>query len=112
MTALERMRLLLGVDNGNRDRDIVMYLDEALEFILGYTKRKTLPPELTGTWVRVAMVMYSRQGMEGLARITAGSTQRVAEAMPADIMRLLNGYRAAQLMRMYNCDVASGRWCP
>ena len=100
MTALERMRLYLGDSGSANDKELSLYLEDAMEFILGYIRKDELPPQLNGAWVRAAVAMYNRRGMEGQARISAGGTQRVADALPADLMRLLHAYRAARVINL------------
>jgi hypothetical protein len=96
MNGLDGLRMLLGIEGPDKDNELALYLEYALEFVLGYTRRKNLPTQLEGAWVRVAAALYNRRGMEGLERVIYGDTQRVADTLPIDILRQLNAFRVAR----------------
>ncbi|MDR1598396.1 MAG: phage head-tail connector protein [Oscillospiraceae bacterium] len=98
MTPLESMKVRLGIRVPDEDCLLMLYLEDAREFILGYTNRTVLPAPLVPAWIVVAVRMYNRRGMEGDASHTIGDITRVAEALPADHIRLLNAWRLGKVL--------------
>ena len=73
-------------------------IDEAGDYILGYTGRAEIPDALISAQLRVAVINYNRMGLEGDRAITEGATRHDIEALPADIERLLNQYRVVKII--------------
>lgn len=69
---------------------------EAGAFICAYTRRERVPAGLEDAQVRVAAILYNRLGMEGEKNHGEGGVSRVAEALPEDLKRWLNGWRLAK----------------
>ena len=75
--ALERLRAQIpeGGDGG-QDQLLSAYLLDAEQYILACTRRCSLPPELEGASVRLALMLYNRQGMEGERSHAEGGVSR------------------------------------
>jgi hypothetical protein len=104
MTPLESMRLHVGATDPAQDAILNMYMDDAQEFILAFTRRRTVPQALRHLWIRVAVVLYNRRGMEGSQKYNVGDTAYMADVMPQDIIRQLNSYRAARVINMFTAQ--------
>lgn len=99
MSAHDRLKVLLGL-KGSDDELIALLLAEAEEYIIGYTRRKSLPAALIGAQVRLAAMYYNRRGIEGERRMSEGSVSHEVEALPSDIERVLNQHRVAKVVCM------------
>jgi len=94
--ALERLRAQIPeASNGGQDQLLSAYLLEAGQYILACTNRSTLPPELEGARVRLALVLYNRQGMEGQRSHAEGGVSREigADDVPAFVRDQLMAWR-------------------
>lgn len=70
-------------------------LEDAENYILGYTGRRELPAALRGAQVQLAAIYLNRLGMEGQSGYAAGGESFTVDALPEDLRRLLNRYRLA-----------------
>ena len=104
MTPIENMRLRLGIKDGSQDAVLSLYLEDANEFILAYTRRRYVPAELSHAWIRIAVILYNRRGMEGSQKFNIGDTSYIADVMPHDIIRHLNSFRAARIINLFRVD--------
>jgi hypothetical protein len=98
------MRLHVGAADDSQDAILNMYMDDAQEFILAFTRRRTIPAALNRVWIRVAVVLYNRRGMEGSQKYNVGDTAFIIDAMPPDIIRQLNSYRAARVIDLFAAE--------
>lgn len=71
-------------------------LEEAAQFILGYTGREALPEALQGAQLALAAILYNRMGMEGESARVEGGVSRTVAFLPEDLRRQLNGWRLAK----------------
>jgi len=73
--ALERLKMQLP-ENAGSDRLLAGYLLDAEQYILACTRRNTLPTELEGARIQLALMLYNRRGMEGERSHAEGGVSR------------------------------------
>lgn len=71
-------------------------LTDATAFVLSYTGRTELPPQLEGICIKLAAVEYNRMGMEGETSHSEGSVSRSVDGLPADIRAALGPWTLAR----------------
>ena len=71
-------------------------LEDAETWICAYTRRTTMPDELSSIAVRLAAIYYNRMGVEGESSHSEGAVTRAIDAVPADIRSALAPYRLAR----------------
>lgn len=97
MTAKLRRRLPDAPENAT---DLLQDLiRDAVDFVLSYTGRTNLPPQLEGACVKLAAIEYNRMGMEGENSHSEGSVSRSVEAVPADIRAALSPWTLARTVK-------------
>ena len=104
MTPLQSLKLRLGIKDGSQDAVLRLYLEDSMELILAYTRRRFVPAELGNVWIRIAVILYNRRGMEGSQKYNVGDTSYIADVMPRDIIRHLNSFRAARIIDLYSTE--------
>ncbi len=94
MTDFERIRVL----TGERDEELVeVVLEDATDWVLAYTGRKKMIPELKKTVRDLAVIAINRMGTEGeTSRTGAGESYNFDNA-PKQIYDVLNRYRLARV---------------
>ncbi|MDR2657733.1 MAG: phage head-tail connector protein [Oscillospiraceae bacterium] len=95
------MKIRLGIFAADEDPLLMLYLEDAHAFILGYTNRRVIPAELKSAWVNIAINMYGRRGLEGESKQTIGDVSRVAETLPTNIQILLNNWRLGKVLQFH-----------
>ncbi|GHU65420.1 hypothetical protein FACS1894184_01190 [Clostridia bacterium] len=101
MTPLESLKIRLGIRTSEEDCQLMLYLEDARAFVLSYTNRTVIPEALRPAWISAAVGMYGRRGMEGESRQTIGDVSRTAEALPADLVKLLNSWRLGRVVPLH-----------
>ena len=94
MTDFERIKIL----TGERDEELVeVVLEDATDWVLAYTGRKKMIPELKKTVRDLAVIAINRMGTEGeTSRTGAGESYNFDNA-PKQIYDVLNRYRLARV---------------
>jgi hypothetical protein len=94
VTDFERIRVL----TGERDEELVeVVLEDATDWVLAYTGRKKMIPELKKTVRDLAVIAINRMGTEGeTSRTGAGESYNFDNA-PKQIYDVLNRYRLARV---------------
>ena len=94
-TALERLKARVP---GIRDDLAADLLDEAEHAVLAYTNRTKLPDDMIAAKIKLALIYYNREGMEGeTARSQGGVSQTFdAEGLPKEIKDMLRPRRLAR----------------
>lgn len=85
------------IDSPNAD----LYLEDALAVIEAHTGRvvdESSPKALKQAAVRLAVVFYNREGIEGEAARTEGGISRQIEPIPADIKAMIDPYRVVRVL--------------
>jgi len=94
--ALERLRAQIPeAGDGGQDQLLSAYLMDAEQYILACTHRRSLPPELEGARIRLALVLYNRRGVEGERSHAEGGVSRDigADDVPAFVRDQLAAWR-------------------
>lgn len=76
---------------------ITQLVNDAIDFVVAYTRRNNIPAELDRTIGDLAIVAYNRRGTEGEAGRSEGGESYSFEAAPAHIFDVLNNYRLARV---------------
>ncbi len=78
-----------------------LFLEDALAVIEAYTGRvvtESSPKPLRQAAVRLAVIFYNREGIEGESSRVEGGISRQMEAVPLEIQLLLNPYRVVRVL--------------
>lgn len=94
MTDFERIRVL----TGERDEELVeVVLEDATDWVLAYTGRKKMIPELKKTVRDLAVIAINRMGTEGESSRTGSGESYNFDNAPKQIYDVLNRYRLARV---------------
>lgn len=94
MTDFERIKIL----TGERDEELVeVVLEDAKDWVLAYTGRKKMIPELKKTVRDLAVVAINRMGTEGESSRTGVGESYNFDNAPKQIYDVLNRYRLARV---------------
>lgn len=94
MTDFERIKIL----TGERDEELVeVVLEDAKDWVLAYTGRKKMIPELKKTVRDLAVVAINRMGTEGESSRTGAGESYNFDNAPKQIYDVLNRYRLARV---------------
>ena len=94
MTDFERIRVL----TGERDEELVeVVLEDATDWVLAYTGRKKMIPELKKTVRDLAGSAINRMGTEGESSRTGAGESYNFDNAPKQIYDVLNRYRLVRV---------------
>lgn len=94
MTDFERIKIL----TGERDEELVeVVLEDATDWVLAYTGRKKMVPELKKTVRDLAVIAINRMGTEGESSRTGAGESYNFDNAPKQIYDVLNRYRLARV---------------
>lgn len=94
MTDFERIKIL----TGERDEELVeVVLEDAKDWVLAYTGRKKMIPELKKTVRDLAVVAINRMGTEGESSRTGAGESYNFDNAPKQIYDVLNRYRLVRV---------------
>ena len=94
MTDFERIKIL----TGERDEELVeVILEDATDWVLAYTGRKKMIPELKKTVRDLAVIAINRMGTEGESSRTGSGESYNFDNAPKQIYDVLNRYRLARV---------------
>lgn len=94
MTDFERIKIL----TGERDAELVeVVLEDATDWVLAYTGRKKMIPELKKTVRDLAVIAINRMGTEGESSRTGSGESYNFDNAPKQIYDVLNRYRLARV---------------
>ena len=94
VTDFERIRVL----TGERDEELVeVVLEDATDWVLAYTGRKKMIPELKKTVRDLAVIAINRMGTEGESSRTGAGESYNFDNAPKQIYDVLNRYRLARV---------------
>ena len=94
MTDFERIKIL----TGERDEELVeVVLEDATDWVLAYTGRKKMIPELKKTVRDLAVIAINRMGTEGESSRTGSGESYNFDNAPKQIYDVLNQYRLARV---------------
>lgn len=94
MTDFERIKIL----TGERDEELVeVVLEDATDWVLAYTGRKKMIPELKKMVRDLAVIAINRMGTEGESSRTGSGESYNFDNAPKQIYDVLNRYRLARV---------------
>lgn len=91
---VERVKLLTGEENEDL---IEAYLEEAEDFVKGYTNRSVIITPLEKAVRDLAVIALNRMGTEGESSRSEGGESYSFESAPRQIYDLMNRYRLARV---------------
>nr|DAG85831.1 MAG TPA: Head Tail Connector Protein [Caudoviricetes sp.] len=91
---IERVKLLTGETN---EELIEAYLEEASDFVKGYTNRSVIITPLEKAVRDLAVIALNRMGTEGETSRSEGGESYSFESAPRQIYDILNRYRLARV---------------
>lgn len=94
MTEREKLKAMTGESDENI---LALLLEDATEFVLGYTGRTKLPAALDKTVRDLAVVAYNRRGTEGESGRSEGGESYTFDSAPKHIYDVLNRYRLVRI---------------
>ena len=89
MTALETLKIRLGISDEKQDGLLAVLLDSAEDTILDVIGRDELPARLVSVQTELAVISYNRQGAEGE---TARSEGGISRSFISDLQKRLQNY--------------------
>lgn len=94
MTALETLKIRLGISDEKQDGLLAVLLDSAEDTILDVIGRdEELPARLVSVQTELAVIAYNRQGAEGeTARSEGGISRSFISDLPPDLQKRLQNY--------------------
>lgn len=93
MTALEKLKLKLGITDAGQDALLSLMLEEAEETILDIIGRTALPERLESVQTALAVIAYNRRGDEGEASVSEnGVSFSLIDGLPAELKARLKNY--------------------
>lgn len=111
MIMLDRLKMLLGIDDGQEDEKLSVLLTMAEDTVLDTIGRDTLPERLQSVCVETAVIMYNRQGTEGnSSRSEGGISEQYIDGLPQHIRKRLENYpRKARVIKNASENTESDR---
>lgn len=93
MTALEKLKIRLGITDDSQTEKLTLLLSEAEDMILDLIGRDTLPPRLVSVQIELAVIAYNEQGAEGeSSRSEGGISRAFLDGLPAELKERLKNY--------------------
>lgn len=93
MTALETLKIRLGISDEKQDGLLAVLLLSAEDTILDVIGRDELPARLVSVQTELAVIAYNRQGAEGETARSEGSISRsFVSDLPPDMQKRLQNY--------------------
>ena len=93
MTALETLKIRLGIFDEKQDGLLAVLLDSAEDTILDVIGRDELPARLVSVQTELAVIAYNRQGAEGeTARSEGGISRSFVSDLPPYMQKRLQNY--------------------
>lgn len=93
MTALETLKIRLGIYDEKQDGLLAVLLDSAEDTILDVIGRDELPARLISVQTELAVIAYNRQGAEGeTARSEGGISRSFVSDLSPDMQKRLQNY--------------------
>ena len=91
---IDKVKLLLGLNDASKDDLIEVLIDGAVEDAVAITGNKYIQDELPNTIVKMVVYNYNRLGTEGLENESySGITYNYLDGYPQDILNTLKQKR-------------------
>lgn len=93
MTALEKLKIRLGIGDDKQNERLTLLLSEAEDTILDLIGRDALPNRLISVQTELALIAYNAQGAEGeSSRSEGGISRSFIDGLPAEMKDRLKNY--------------------
>lgn len=93
MTALEKLKIRLGITDESQTEKLTLLLNEAEDMILDLIGRDALPNRLVSVQTELAVIAYNEQGGEGeSSRSEGGISRAFLDGLPAELKDRLKNY--------------------
>lgn len=93
MTALETLKVRLGVADDKQDKLLTALLSSAEDTVLDLIGREVLPARLMSIKVELALIAYNKQGAEGeSSRSEGGISRSFVDGLPKEMQERLKNY--------------------
>lgn len=93
MTALEKLKIRLGIADESEDEKLLLLLSEAEDTVLDLIGREIIPARLVSVQVELAVIAYNEQGAEGeSSRSEGGISRSFVDGLPSEMKERLKNY--------------------
>lgn len=93
MTALEKLKIRLGITDESQNEKLTLLLDEAEDMILDLIGRDAIPNRLISVQTELAVIAYNAQGAEGeSSRSEGGISRSFIDGLPVELKERLKNY--------------------
>lgn len=93
MTALETLKVRLGIADDKQDKLLTVLLSSAEDTVLDLIGREILPARLVSVKVELALIAYNAQGAEGeSSRSEGGISRSFVDGLPREMQERLKNY--------------------
>lgn len=93
MTALEKLKIRLGIADESEDEKLLLLLSEAEDTVLDLIGREIIPARLVSVQVELAVIAYNEQGAEGEnSRSEGGISRSFVDGLPSEMKERLKNY--------------------
>lgn len=93
MTALEILKVRLGIADDKQDKLLTVLLSSAEDTVLDLIGREILPARLVSVKVELALIAYNAQGAEGeSSRSEGGISRSFVDGLPREMQERLKNY--------------------
>lgn len=104
MLQLEKLKIMLGIQDVAQDELLTQLLESAETDVLALTNRQTLPAGLLDTQIQLATIKYNRLGAEGEQSHSEGGISRtiyvLGDDLPDSIIRKISQFRRLKLVTL------------
>jgi hypothetical protein len=103
MTANEKLaqaKLILGYSDNTQDALLTAYITNAGYFILSVTGQSTIPTNLEGLQVEIAVNKWGKRGAEGEVSHSEGGVSITYESLSDEAKQLLRSQTLARVVNM------------
>lgn len=94
---MDQLAWLSKMTGESDDELLSLLLSDAEEFVLGYTNRSEILPELKKPIRDLALIAYNRMGTEGETGRSGGGESYTFDTAPKQVYDVLNRYRLARV---------------
>lgn len=101
MTQLDKLKVLLGIQDNSKDMLLDMLLGDAAEDLMAWCNRPEIPSGLESAQRQLAVIRYNMMGIEGQTSHSEGGVSRAFEELPASLRATIAQYRLAKAVRSY-----------
>lgn len=91
---LENVKTILDIDDSKLDKLLAIYIDNASDFILDYTKLSEIPTTLNSTIIEMTVFQFRQRELENVKSESIGAmSYSFVTDYPSNITSRLNSHR-------------------